>query len=260
MPGPVVKKSTRFREAVPKPLQSLYDFATDDPTGGLSPSATVLAGPSQGVLAAIKSLQRVLPKGKVWAEELLDDLNIERSADTVGQQAAIASRVTSRTPPPAKEIRLPAFAEGQLYAPRRPTTRDPIVAKAREDYNTFKQAAGLPSNPVKASSRMGALLRSEMRRGIDTPRVQQAEDLTYAAKRAPVEDAGKQKPLLRNTSSTTQTRKASLARGKLNETQVRAIRALTDEGKGFVEVAKKFKVSPATVFGIAKRQSWVWVK
>ena len=265
MPGPVVKKSTRFRDMVPRPLQGLYDYVADDPMGGLATTLT----PPKGLIKALSGLHKSIPLGKEVAEEVMDVSRALREAEPMAQRAALFSRVTPHRLEHPTPTHIPKYASGKLeFAPGPTALPGPTTYTRRPQALTdqymaqraFEESAGLrlraPANPM-SGGRASKAMKQEMTRGVETPRVQQVEDVMHMAKRAPATETTTQKTLLR---STTQTRKASLGRGKLKEAQVQAIRALIDEGKSTTEVAQKFKLSPITVQEIAKRQSWVWVK
>lgn len=259
----VVKKSNTFRDAIPRALQGLYDFATDDPMGGLAPAASVVSKAPKSLVAALRGLHKAMPVGKEVADEILDVSAIEKAAEPFGERMALFARVTPSIPPPGAAVKVPEFAKHALELPDRVISRTPELRAARQAHFRFRKAIGLPirGGLTMPSSRLGAEIRSEIRRGVVTPRVKDISDIPVVAQSAPKTEAVGKKPLIGTAGIKASPKSAAaVARGKLTENKVREIRSLAASGEALDTLAKKFGTDKGNIRAIINRESWNWVK
>lgn len=251
MPGPVVKKSTRFRDMVPRPLQGLYDYVADDPMGGLT--AGVI--PTQAVTSLL-GLHKSVPIAKKALAEFAEDREMLQAADAYGQRIA-ATESRHPIPPPSRRLTTPAFAKGIVTLPNRDIRRAPQVVAARKDYNAFKTRMGVAPQSRGGTS-LGAEIRSEIRRGVETPRVTSMEDLALIPSRFKGTEMPK-KALLQTLNIGK--RGKSMARSSMPADTVKIIRQLYADGATVPEIRKRFSnLAPEVIRAVATRMSHQFIK
>lgn len=262
--GPVVKKSTTFREAVPRPLQGLYDYFADDPLGGLAPMGVAVKAPVS-VVGALKGLYKSIPVGKAVAEEAAEMSQAMQAVEPFAQRMAASSRVTPHRLGHREQLRVPAFAKEMLeFAPGStpyPSRPQPLVEKYITQ-RTFEEGAGLSPVWARRAGPFGSEVNREMRLGIESPKVTSATELPWIAKTASPATATTKKPLLGKHAQHAQV--SAKVRSRFSDDDIRTIRREFDE-KGFSEdlvrdVARRRGASPSTIKDIVRRMSHIHVK
>jgi len=270
MPGPVIKKSTTFREAVPRPLHGLYDFFADDPLGGLSPvPLTAAAKAPASLVGALRGLHKSIPLGKEAAEEAVELSKAAQSVEPFAQRLAASSRVTPSRLGHREQLQVPKFAEGILeFGPGPtpyPSRPQPLVEKFLAQ-RTFEEGAGLSpftrksTSPLGEKSRLGATISRELKLGIKTPATRGVSELPEVAGAAREASSGA-KPLIGRWTSG---KRSAIGKGKLSEGVVRAIRKEAAGGKlspeRIQDLAKEHGVSDTVISSAAQGLSYTWVK